>query len=293
MSYRIRFNRGWSPVPAIAAVFALLTPVAAAAAPDSGAPATVKSSPAAVIYRAPAGWKRLSAARMTFLVPADLPAGQNCSITILPAQPLEASAIAVFNSVRQTLRAGETLVRDVPTRVIRTRSNGIVVASEETKANSGQHFYRFYFGMKAGARLAMFSYSASSPEVFARYRPALEGFIEGLSLVQHVAHPRAKLPNAPADLSRFVGEWTGIAPSTTIGSLKLKSDGTYTRSAGDGGTYTVSGDKVNFTGPLTAWNSGHADLDNKGNLEFYWRDQATGLMQYFCFARYDKSRYDK
>jgi hypothetical protein len=68
-------------------------------------------------------------------------------------------------------------------------------------------------------------------------------------------------------------------------TLTLNDDGTYSsNSTGAGGTWTLDGTDVTFTGELQKWNNGHAMLTPRGYIEFhYLNDQ--GFRQGFQLTR--------
>jgi hypothetical protein len=67
-------------------------------------------------------------------------------------------------------------------------------------------------------------------------------------------------------------------------SLELSADGTYRTGVGGSGRFTVEGDRLVFTGALSAWDQGRATLSQPDVLEFYWTN-SEGFKNYFAFLR--------
>lgn len=96
-------------------------------------------------------------------------------------------------------------------------------------------------------------------------------------------HPRAEPKSEPASAASLLGTWYGAGD--TKGTIELHADGTYDWSGNHAGRYSVAGTKVTFTGSLTAWNGGVAQLNKRGDtIEFYWTN-ADGAKQWFVFIR--------
>ena len=120
------------------------------------------------------------------------------------------------------------------------------------------------------------------------FTPANAGFKEQViargefSVIREQAPAPEKKPSSgaavPADV---VGTWYGTAQ--TVGTIELRPDKTYSYGGRPAGTYRVEGNRLYFTGSLSAWDNGRATLTN-GNLEFYWTN-AQGWKQWFSFAK--------
>lgn len=67
-------------------------------------------------------------------------------------------------------------------------------------------------------------------------------------------------------------------------SLELFSNGSYRTDVGGSGRFSVDGDRLVFTGALSAWDQGRATLSQPDVLEFHWTN-AEGFNNYFAFLR--------
>ena len=91
--------------------------------------------------------------------------------------------------------------------------------------------------------------------------------------------PDASRPAATA--KSLAGQW--LDPKNGQ-SLELLANGTYRTGVGGTGHFTVEGDRLVFTGALSAWDQGRATLSQPDVLEFYWTN-AEGFKNYFAFLR--------
>jgi hypothetical protein len=106
-------------------------------------------------------------------------------------------------------------------------------------------------------------------------RPSGERFEDSKSRKK----PDASRPAATA--KSLAGQW--LDPENGQ-SLELLTNGTYRTGAGGTGHFTVEGDRLVFTGALSAWDQGRATLSQPDVLEFYWTN-AEGFKNYFAFLR--------
>lgn len=81
--------------------------------------------------------------------------------------------------------------------------------------------------------------------------------------------------------SSMAGDWYCVVPNATVGTIKIKNDGTYTFGS-NSGRWSMHGDQIQFSG--IPWNGGKAQMVG-GNIQFLWKD-AAGHAYYFVFARY-------
>ena len=91
--------------------------------------------------------------------------------------------------------------------------------------------------------------------------------------------PDASRPAATA--KSLAGQW--LDPKNGQ-SLEFFANGTYRTGVGGAGRFTVEGDRLVFTGALSAWDQGRATLSQPDVLEFYWTN-AEGFKNYFAFLR--------
>jgi hypothetical protein len=96
--------------------------------------------------------------------------------------------------------------------------------------------------------------------------------------------PAPQAADAAPPTTSLAGTWD-LHLGVGLETLTLNDDGTYSsNSTGAGGTWTLDGTDVTFTGELQKWNNGHATLTPRGYIEFhYLNDQ--GFRQGFQLTR--------
>lgn len=159
----------------IAAVAAALLAAAAGARAQTGG---------RLLYREPAGWKRFAHEGVVFFVPPTLRKGENCVLTVLPDQRIAAQPPAWFRDSMDGALKGLRVVQRDRTFGSRVRDGyEMLMSGAITEGAGGTRLYWFFAARTHGARGAMVSLSASSPELFRRYRPDLSRFMASLVLV--------------------------------------------------------------------------------------------------------------
>ena len=95
--------------------------------------------------------------------------------------------------------------------------------------------------------------------------------------------PAATAKAAGGSFADLAGRWDMVAPSGSVGTIVIHTDGSYNYNGSAGGMITRSGDKLSFAGALAAWQTATYKAA-AGTIEFYWTDSA-GAKYYFAFAR--------
>jgi hypothetical protein len=93
-----------------------------------------------------------------------------------------------------------------------------------------------------------------------------------------------RTPQGNRSQSSVPGVWQFIVPSSTLGEIELRADGTYVGRPAGGGTWRLEGRDFQFTGTLT-FNHGRGKLNEDGTLiEFNYKNDG-GFAQYFVLKK--------
>lgn len=138
------------------------------------------------LYQAPRGWRSFSRDDVAFFVPAGLTRTENVVLTVLPDQRVEGNdgGATWFRAVvRQALSGLRVVHTD---RIVGTRTaSGYdpIMSGAVTEARGGRRLYWFFGGRCHRSRGVAISYSASSPELFRRFRADVSALFNGLTMV--------------------------------------------------------------------------------------------------------------
>ena len=159
---------------------------------------------------------------------------------------------------RLVLKEGVALSSGI--RVGSTRNEVVRVFGKQERLTYLQ--YRLFFGF-SGDRLMRIEIEPSSGEFTPSPKP-----------LKHNSASTGR--EGTADL---VGSWHG---SNVKVEITLRADGTYAWKGEGGGQYSVDGDRITFTGPLSRWNRGRGRRVGR-NLEFHWKE-ADGTIRYIALS---------
>lgn len=129
---------------------------------------------------------------------------------------------------------------------------------------------------KFRAGIAAYKLQAGDYQV-AVFSPSKELLASGKLHVQRTANSEANHTEAPVDAAGLAGTWYGI--NGTSGVLELRADGKYSFQGQVMGSWTRSGNAVNFTGEPFAFAGNHAALRSGGVVLMFIKGSAALYFQ--------------
>ena len=135
-----------------------------------------------VLFRSPAGWRRVEQGGALLLIPPDLPVGQSCALIVLPGEDLRGGFRVAFDAARAALQRGERVVSEGEVSAEHNAGGfDTLSALALTEDQGGKRTYRFYLAAHPSMRIEMFVFAATSDELLRRYVPAFKEFVGSVS----------------------------------------------------------------------------------------------------------------
>jgi len=149
------------------------------------------------IFTVPAGWTRSDAGPGVILTPDSAP--KNLVTLFLAGRPLLGATFrAAFDEDFQSLSRGLRVVSAGPPQSRTANGVELLAVTAELRNAYGVPSYRYYLAAGPPGRIEIMVYSASSPQLFQRYLPAVNIFVSGWSFANLAATPPTPALSAPA-----------------------------------------------------------------------------------------------
>lgn len=186
-----------------------------------------------VLFKVPAGWKRVQQDQLVLLIPSDLAPGEGCVLTILPGQELKGDFRAWFDATREALQKDQRVVSGGEVRAQRAEEGFPTLSTAVILEDSaGKRSFRFYLAAHPGSRAEIIAYLATSQEVFQRYQPALAEFVKNANFANI---QQALLARPPGSQSHRGSTSAGRRPLRPAEQRERKNQGKAVARRGAGG----------------------------------------------------------